>query len=373
MNGREKYVALILGGVVILAVLYGGYTKLLRNPARKLESKRASLLTEQADLEQKNVRLRRIRQEWIRLRNRTYHDTLSRVPNLLNERVNELARQAGLGQVPVRSSVGRSNRYFKEITCSTDGRTSLERLTNFLYLLTHDKYLHRITSLTISPPRRGEKEVGFSLQYATLWLDPNLKTKDRPARQADASLGQSIALNSPERSLYDVIARRHLFLPYVPRVERPRIVEPPRVNPPVTPPVVRPPPTNSYDRLVVVGLPGIGETAEVHVAQPGGNIVEPLKVGDKLPIGQIVMVDYRVMPMPGDPDDLSTGRVILKVDVDYWAVELGHSLGQRRILRWEDLPDQLKAKTTTENNAPTTQPAGKAGAPAAGKTVGGAQ
>jgi len=63
---------------------------------------------------------------------------------------------------------------------------------------------------------------------------------------------------------------------------------------------------------------------------------------------------------------MSTGRVILKIGRGYWAVELGQTLGERRILKAKDLPDQLKpkpeSKTPTTRPAAKTSPAGKAAA-----------
>lgn len=357
MNSREKIIAIAIGAFVAAVILYGLFQKFLRAPARKLQATIELQHTENNKLRASNAALKRSFGKWVSLRNRTYHDDPSRVPVLLTARVNQLARRAGLGQLPVRTFTGRMvPKSYREIGCMVKGQASLERLTNFLYLLARDRHLHRITNLSITPPQRNEPEVGFSLRYSTLVLSSKLPISDPiPARPAPASQPVEVVLNSPDRSQYDVIARRHLFLPYIPRVA---VRQPPQPQPrPQPQPQTPPRPVNQYDRLRVVGLPAFGTIREVHLARDGRDIDEPLLVGAKLPIGEIAMIDYRVMPMPDDPKDISTGRVILKLGLEYWAVELGQTLSQRRILRADELPDQLKANTEDKPTPPATMPA----------------
>ena len=70
------------------------------------------------------------------------------------------------------------------------------------------------------------------------------------------------------------------------------------------------------------------------------------KVGDDLEagkvVGTIVLVDRRDLPMPDDPEMLSPCRVILKCGEDYWAVELGQALMNKRLLKPSELPDVLR-------------------------------
>jgi hypothetical protein len=50
------------------------------------------------------------------------------------------------------------------------------------------------------------------------------------------------------------------------------------------------------------------------------------------------MVDYRPLPMPGNEALKSFSRVILKVGEEYWAVERGQTLAEKRRLVPEELP-----------------------------------
>lgn len=363
MNRREKILAICIGSVLGLIILYGLAYKLFIGPARDLDNQATELRKKNDSLASENKRYGQYVRQWHDIRDRTYHDNLLRATVLLKARVDQLVRDAGLGQIPVRPITGRAvKNSYEEIGCTIGGRASLERLTHLLFLLTRDGHLHRLSNLTISQPQRGQKEVPFALRYSTLVLHQKLpKTVTVAPRPAGPTTKPAKPdLNSPERAKYNVIARRHIFLPYVQLVRGPDPPpRPPEPTPtePVPPQPVRP----SHDQLVVTGLPAFGMKREVHVAMPGRDIEKPLKVGDRLPVGQIAMVDYRLLPMPGRPKIMSTGRVILKIGRNYWAVELGQTLGERRILRAKDLPDQLKPKP--ESKMPTTRPAAKTSPP----------
>ena len=109
--------------------------------------------------------------QWRDIRDSTYHDNLLRATVLLKAQVDQLVRDAGLGQIPVRPITGRAakNCYW-EIGCTIGGRASLERVTHLLFLLTRDGHLHRLSNLTISQPQSGQREVPFSLRYSPLVL-----------------------------------------------------------------------------------------------------------------------------------------------------------------------------------------------------------
>lgn len=340
------------------------------------------------DLLKENRRLKTYKDAFARLRDRTFDDNRRGASVLASARINRLARAAGLGEgdyTVTKFSEQRLKDAGWELICTINANSSLDRMVNFLYLLRRDQHLHRVSNLTINPHQKDRRRVRFSLRYSTPVLVES-EVAGMTTRQPTTQPVELASLNDPERSAYGVIERRHVFLPYVPRA--PQVqgrVEAPKPSPP--PPKPPEPQQELYDQLVLVGLPAIGDKAEVHVAMPGGDIKSPLEVGDKLATGLIAMVDYRILPMPGDPKELSQSRVILKIGRDYWSVELGQRLGQRRILRAHELPGKLKkpphrglhdlraqprlAKTKAglgrtpqrQNSAhanPATQPAGKA-------------
>jgi len=225
------------------------------------------------------------------------------------------------------------------------GKGSLERLTNLLYLLDRDAYLHRVTTLDVRPEPAG-REFSFTLRYATPVFDwkPPVDVAARKALPEKTT--EPPALSDAGRADYDVISRRNIFKPYVP--PRPVYTRRRREDTPrrqtYTPP--RPPERREdpLDRMIVSALPSTGKAPEVHVQVPGAEEAKVYKVGERLPIGEIAMIDYRPMPMPNDPDVISKSRVIVRMGKDYRAVELSQPLSRWRALRPAQLPDELKPK-----------------------------
>jgi len=100
----------------------------------------------------------------------------------------------------------------------------------------------------------------------------------------------------------------------------------------------------------VTDLSEWGSKQDVGVAGPTGQ-TKLYHPGDELAGGEIIMVDVRAMPMPGKPKIDSPSRVIIKTGKEYWAVELGQQLSQKRRLSGDELPPSLRKETTTQ---PTT-------------------
>jgi hypothetical protein len=261
------------------------------------------------------------------------------------------------------SSSSSAKKGYDEIACTINSRRNdipLERLLNFLYLLSQESRLHSVTSLSITPQADGNS-VAFSLRYATLVLDEKLPVSGiRPRDPATTQPALVADLSDARRGLYDVVTKRNMFLPYVPQPKvEPVAAAPPQAQgeqPPPPPPPPRPAPVQPVDQLVLTGLPRAGAVQEVHVSNPGGHVQKVHKIGDNMGgVGDIVMVDYRPMPMPNEPKKISASRMILKIGQSFWAVELGQQIGQRRVLGQEVLPEELKAPPASQPAQP--QPA----------------
>ena len=65
------------------------------------------------------------------------------------------------------------------------------------------------------------------------------------------------------------------------------------------------------------------------------------RVGDELAGGTIAMVDYRSVPLPGNSLLQSHSRLILRLGEEFWAVERGGTLAEKRKLSANELPPQL--------------------------------
>lgn len=219
---------------------------------------------------------------------------------------------------------------YREVGWSVRARGKLPHVISFLYLLTKEVHLHRVDNVVLTPVVGGEVEL--QAKYATLLLES--PKGEKLVTDEDPGLPDASLLEGPERQQYQVIASRDLFRPYI--QAKPKPPEPqPREQPPPQPP------RTSEGRFRVVGLPTFNGQAEVAVRNFGSNKTTFYKPGDDLAGGKVVMVDYRPLPMPKKPEILSESRVVLQIGNEYYAVELGQSLEDKRALKGDDVPPGL--------------------------------
>ncbi len=350
MTSREKILALIIGGVFAVVGLGALVSRAFLQPAEAQDKRAADLRLQNEKLRIENARMEQHKEAFTRIRDATFDANALNTPVMLNAWVNDLARQAGLGAgdvsvAPFNDKVVLRSYKGKGYTVSSSRPVPLDRLTNFLFVLAKDPKIHRVTSFWITP-QAGGKNINFSLGCATVTLDEDLPRNISIPPRATTQPEAMVSLNSAERDAYNVIPKRNIFAPYAPPVAVAPTPRPPSVPPRVTPPedrtprISRPDPTD----LMLTGLPFNGAEAEVHLSPPGQPPEKILKVGEKIPLGEIAAVDYRAIPLRDNPNEISYSRLILKIKNDYWAVELGQHLSQRRILKTDDLPGDLKPK-----------------------------
>lgn len=242
---------------------------------------------------------------------------------------------------------------FREIGWSVDLAGRLEQVVNMLYLLNKDPYLHRIEALRIVPQRDG-RTVELSFRYMTIVIDEKLLTLKRqvgnvtdtiviPTAAEDSLPLPSLAQNA-DRSAYGLISVRNIFRPYI-KKPPPPAPQPPRRDPPA---VATAPPAQATapdaSRFKLVSLTQWGREQDISVKDMKTGEIRRYNLGDPLAGGQIVMVDYRNMPKPENPELLSPSRLIVRLGEDYFAVELGATLAQKHRLDKNQLPSDLKTE-----------------------------
>lgn len=340
-TSRERVLALTAGGVLGLTLLYAVVNGLFIAPARALDEEIRSARNEKTMLERENskgpVYERHLRQ----LAALTCGIDDGQVKELVFDRLMRLLDRSGLGSegkvVKAPRVVPRS--YYKEISWSVDKIGQMRHVLNLLYLLDADPTLHRLEGLTITP-RHRDGLVSVHFRYVALSLATK-KGKQFPRTQPS---GTELAgdLNSEQRRLYDSIEQRDIFRPYIKRVEQPRPPPVARTTKPTPRPAPRPTRRTKYQ---VVSLSQWDGKREVLVQSSSGTR-KRYKIGDELAGGMIVMVDYRWLPHPEKPKLLSYSRVIVKIDRDYWAVELGQYLADKRRLAGDQLPATLASRVS---------------------------
>ena len=244
----------------------------------------------------------------------------AQVGKMLTDEILRLGLQESLfSRSPV---VPRKFRGAQEIGWSVQGEGPLPPMLDLLFVLEQTPQVHRLENLVLSAgDRPGHLRARF--RYLTLVVDglaPPPKTNVKP----------KFALDSPERRHYDVIVLRDLLRPYIP-------------TPPGSPSATATALADlSPDSLTVVSLSDWRGSPEVHVCDAASQRVFRLKKGDALAGGEIVMIDYRALPLPGSPGILSYSRVILKIGDAFWAVEHGQSLATKYQLAPDRVPSDLR-------------------------------
>ncbi len=215
----------------------------------------------------------------------------------------------------------------EEVGWTIQGEGPLGRVLDLLYLLESEPRLHRVEGLALSPTQEGSR-TRLRLRYVTLVLSPS---PELPA----AGVAAEVSLEGPGRRRYRLITQRDLWRPHVPDAPVPAPVA-------VSPGAGAAPVADAQLRLRVVSLSSWDGRPEVHLLDDQERRVLVYRPGERLGEGEVSMVDYRPLPAPGKAGLLSHSRLIWRVDTNYWAVEVGQALGDRRPLTPEELPPALQ-------------------------------
>lgn len=214
----------------------------------------------------------------------------------------------------------------EEVGWIIQGEGTLPRLLDLLFLLQSEPRLHRVEGLSLTPANEGAR-TRVRFRYVTLVLTP-------PPELKAGDAAPELSLEVPARRRYDAITQRDLFRPFVPEEPRP------------TPAPAPGPPAPAQPNFRVVSLSSWDGQPEVHLFDDREKRLIVRRPGDTLLDGQVAMVDYRPLPLPGKAGLLSFSRLIWRSDTNYWAVESGQSLSDRRALAPEELPPALRLAAT---------------------------
>ena len=338
MTKREKVLAASVGLAVVILVMAFAVNKVFLEPAARAEQQALDLQDKieraRAEKKKENTYQTRLKD----LASQAFGADELRVSEQVRMVVTDVLALSGLSSqnLSLKPLVGsRVPGVYREIGWSVRARGKQPQVINFLYLMSRDQHLHRLDNVVLAPVA-GSQDVEVQVKYATLLLEPvkgeKLAIDESPELPPDASV-----LESSERQAYNVIAMRDVFRPYIPAKPQPK------AQPPDEPRRVAdaPPKPGSDSRYRVVGLPTWGGKTEVLVRDASSGKVANFKAGDDLAGGKIVMVDYRLLPSPKNPEILSGSRVVLHIGSEYYAVELGQSLADKRTLAEGELPPGL--------------------------------
>jgi hypothetical protein len=343
MTRRTRILALAAAAVVVLFLGQVLVQRLFLAPGRALEARAASYREKINTLESHNSQKAALLRRLGEFAARSFGTEMLRVQQAVRVHLKELLDRSQLtwDRLNPVGSGRRKRGVYLEIGQTVSAAGRLDQIVNFLYLLGEQPNLFRVEHLSLRPGGDG-RTFALRLKYATLVLVP-AKGETLTARAVvEGTRGD---LNSGQRRQYDVVARRDVFRPYIQRQVAVRPPPPPpqeqeqpqvQVQPPAAPP----------PNLRVVSLTDWGDEQDVTVLNTATREVRTLHAGEELDGGTIVMVDYRELPHPDEPELLSGSRVILKFGREYWAVERGQFVSGRRPLRSSELPRALQARSS---------------------------
>lgn len=334
MNRKMVTTGLTLTLVVGLVLLAAD--QMVFAPARQLSTQAAQLREKVNTLQAEQRKEKALRSQLQQAADRTFASDEARASEMSRARLSDLLNVSGLGgqRLTLRPVTGlRVAGAYREVGWAISTRGQLSQIVSFMYLLNRDDRLHRLENLTLTPVQQGKGQIDFQCRYLTLVLDaPRGENPPQPSPTV-APLAPP-DLSQPDRQWYEVIATRNLFAPFVPPQPAPAHYahhsDPPADS------------TAGLSHLRIVGLPTWAGRVDVLVRDHNTSQTRVFHVGDELSPGRIVMVDYRRLPRADRPHLLANSRVILEIQREYWAIDLGATFDQRYKLAPEQLPEPLR-------------------------------
>jgi hypothetical protein len=349
MTKREKTIAAAAGLVVVALVTYVAVSKVFLEPAANAERQALDLQERIARAKAEKGKENAYKGHLKQLAAGAFGTDEMKVSEQVRTVVTDVLILSGVSSqyLTLKPLTGsRVPGVYREIGWTVRARGKLAQVISFLYLMSREPHLHRVDNVVVQPVPNSQ-DVELQVKYATLLLE-SPPTDKLVTDEVEPLPMETTLLETPERQQYDMIAVRDVFRPYIPA--KPQVAQatpPPRRE--ESSPSPRP---GSEGRYRVVGLPTWGGRYDVLIRDAGSGKVASLTTGDDLAGGKIVLVDYRMLPLPKKPEILSGSRVILQIGTDYYAVELGQSLTDKRALTDAELPPGLPRLQRPSPEAP---------------------
>ena len=325
MNKRTRFLAFVTLGLAGLFVLGLGGRAVILRPLRTIDDQIVQLQLRLQSIQKErtaylaaDTQLRDIGPTLFGLKSA---EAEGAVGSLLTALIN----QAGLRESDfTRNPAGRRRLPgAEEIGWTLQGEGPLAQILDLLFLLQAHPRPHRIDGLGLSPTSEPGR-IRIRLRYLTLALNPPPDAKIR----LDLA---SASLESPERRRYDLIAQRDLLRPF----QAGETSAPSDSAAPASPGLAE----AQFFKLVSLSSWAAGP--EAHLLDTRNQTTKSSRPGDALFDGQFVAVDERPLPAAGKPGLLSFSRLIWRVGDEFWAVDTGQTLTDRRRLTPAELPPSL--------------------------------
>ncbi|MSU60843.1 MAG: hypothetical protein EXS31_00355 [Pedosphaera sp.] len=331
MNQREKILAAAVGGIVFIFIVGFGIRGVILKPVSEID-KRSAAIREKLDKIKAERRAYFDAEDRMKAHTlRTFADTVDQASARSGELLTKQILASGLQEAEfTRLPVGpRKLRGAQELGWSIQGDGPLADVTDLIFMLQTSPYLHRIENLSVSTgDAPGIVRVRF--RYLTLVPEPAPEVQRK-------ELASTLTLESAERHIFDGIVSRDILRPYIKRTPPPS----PESTSSSSSPSTKAGSAQGPEAFRIVSLSEWQGEPEIHVRDQAHQTTKRYKAGDQLAGGTVVCVDYRSMPMPGNEGLRSDSRVIVKIGSEFFAIERGKTLADKRKLTSEQLPTEL--------------------------------
>lgn len=383
MNNREKILTWVTMGLLAVGMSYVVFYKAIVEPIGDKRTQKANVIRQTQDLNVKissePIHLRSLR----KAKARTFGSDESKAMAAARTFLVKVVALAKLEPDRAQMSPLKGARITggREVGWLVTVEGQISRLVDLLYLLQEDRHIHQVKNVVWSVLSKND-ELKLKFTYMTLLLEDipedtpliatsqlkditdansnifkklemtteqeliswktvqNVLAQAEEVQMAEYAKLELPSLRSTERAPYELIASRDIFRPYIkrpppPPPPPPKVVE--KKDPPPTPPRVDP-----LRNLRLVGLATWEGEPEVSVLNVKENEIRTYKVGEDFIGGELMLVDYRMVTHPDDPLIKSPSRLIVRIKDQYWAVEIGQYLSQKRILKKTQWPVSLQ-------------------------------
>lgn len=336
MNRREKLLAVLVCSLVGAFAIGFGVRGFIVKPLREIDKRIAGSRERLGKIQAERRAYFAAEDQLEAATLRTFADTVDQASAQSGELLTRHILRSGLQEDEfTRLPLGpRKLRGAQEIGWSVQGEGPLADVVDLLFTLQESPQLHRLDGISIS---HGETAgvVKIRFRYLTLVMDPAPEVQRK-------ELATRFTLESPERHIFNGIVSRDLLRPYIKRLPPPPTPGTPGTPPGSTPTPGSPPGPETFR---IVSLSEWMGQPEVHVRDLTAQKTVRFKPGESFAGGTLTCVDYRPLPLPGNSFLRSDSRVIVRIGNEYWAIERGRTLAEKRKLAPEELPAELaKAK-----------------------------
>jgi len=325
LNKRERTLATVTGGLLVVAVVWFGGIALI-GPLKTLRQARSNLQEEQDQKKQQVDSATKALERLDEYRRRALPSDPEIARSLYKNWLLELTDDAGFDDTRVDPGEPRPHGdVYQLLPFTVNGLGTLDELTEFLYKFYSEGHLQKIRQLVVKPLEGSENlDLRITIEAlcmpdAVRWSDD--EKKDLP-RADELSAEVSLWLADADLADYDVIADRNLFAPYEP--PRPPVAQRPDPEPPRDPPPPSPPKFDPSKFAFVTGITEEDGAPLLWLTARTTNDKYKLAEGDTFEIGEL----------QGTVVQIHQRAAEIEIDGERRFIPLGNSLHD-----WSDPPE----------------------------------